>query len=203
MAKGRKNFTGGKQLRRAVYEKIGFLTNCWPRESFGKLFEERIKLTLGPECPKFYCYSDTMTIGGHSAHFMMVKTTNKDSESLTRLLRTKMEGKSEEFVPWKWWLSMVEGRKASIVKTQETLQNNITSVQDAGYSDDNTIVMGNSRAIELLQAYYDKNKEDQEEEPTNLPPIREWTINQFIAHHYKDIEGNAIFKHCYRPLDSI
>jgi flagellar hook-basal body complex protein FliE len=64
--------------------------------------------------------------------------------------------------------------------------------------------MGNSRAIEILQKKTQrKNKNFPDKECKDIFPIKEWTINEFIAYHYKDIEGNNIFHHCYNPLTGI
>jgi hypothetical protein len=60
--------------------RIGFPTNCWSREAFGKLYEEQMKKVLGPRCLESTCYSDTLTIGDNTARFMMIKTKNKNAE---------------------------------------------------------------------------------------------------------------------------
>jgi hypothetical protein len=33
--------------------------------------------------------------------------------------------------------------------------------------------------------------------------VKNWTITEFIAYHYKYIKGNNIFSHCYNPLTGI
>jgi hypothetical protein len=135
---------------------------------------------------------------------MNIKTANKDAKQMTRLLGSKAEDMTEKFIPWNSWLSMVEGRKAKLVETQENVQNNIDSVQDTGYNNDKDIHMGNSRATVILQKKLDdKSKKIPDKECKKIPPIKEWTINEFIAYHYKDIEGNNIFHHCYDPLTGI
>jgi hypothetical protein len=101
--------------------RIGFLTNCWPRDAFGKLFVERLKAILGRGCPEFTCYSDTLKIGEYTARFMMIKTANKDANNLMRQLKSKENQMTEQFIPWKTWMAMVEGRKASLVEKQENL----------------------------------------------------------------------------------
>jgi hypothetical protein len=34
-------------------------------------------------------------------------------------------------------------------------------------------------------------------------PTKEKTINNFLKSHYKDVEGNAIFKYCYTPINGV
>jgi hypothetical protein len=80
-------------------------------------------------------------------------------------------------------MAMVKGQKASLVITQENLQDNIKSVQDTGYSDYSGVTMGNSKAIEYLQAKYDEENKDKKGK--DATPMKNWTINKLIAYHYK------------------
>jgi hypothetical protein len=139
MANGRKILVRRKQFEYALYNQNRIS------------YKLRLKLVLGPNCPELACYSDLLSIGGYKARFMHIKAASADADRLIRLLDSKKGNMTEQFIPWKAWSSVVEGRKAKAVETQENLQINIDSVQDRGYNDNKKIVMGNSRAIELLQ----------------------------------------------------
>jgi hypothetical protein len=90
------------------------------------------------------------------------------------------------------------------VAQQENIQTNIKSFQDAGYSNDTKMVMGNSKAIAYLQAKIDTtNAKKTPVERDYLPPIKTWTVSEFIKRHDNDIEGNSIFENCYDPVTGI
>jgi hypothetical protein len=127
---------------------------------------------------------------------MMIKTTSKHAAQLTWIL-LRQTGMTEQFVSWKSWVSMVEGQKKNLVVQQENIQMNIKSFQDPGYSNDTKTVMGNSKAIAFLQAKIDtSNAKKPTAEQENLPPIKTWTVSEFIKRHYNDIEGNNKFENC-------
>jgi hypothetical protein len=156
----------------------------------------------------------------------MIKAESKHARQLIKQMTEAEPKMAKSFIEWTSYLKFAEGRKANLIKQQNTLHHNTKSLVILGFKDDGMVKMDmnmvrndinkdqkqiamegkqeqNSKDIfDEMEFKGDAEKADEKQEEEEKP-TKGKTINEFLLTNYKNIDGEPIFKYVYEPVNGI
>jgi hypothetical protein len=99
--------------------KVGFLTQCHPRASLIKVYEERIKQTLsGHHFPPFYCVIEHISVRQTTTKVVVIRSAEKDVATLLNLFKIAKRIHFHKFVPWREWNAMISAKQFDLIQNR-------------------------------------------------------------------------------------
>jgi hypothetical protein len=182
-------------LREIHCPKVGFLTQCHPRASLIKVFEERIKQTLSSyHYPPFYCAIEHISIRQTTTKVVVIRSAEKDVAELLDLFKKAGRIHFHKFVPWREWNAMISPKQLDLIQKQNKNITSSKSIIVSGFKDNESVKFNYSLVESDDMIYVDEDDEKQNNQNANQSSV---TVAEFLYRHYKDCEGNELFTYVY------
>jgi hypothetical protein len=175
--------------------KVGFLTQCHPRASLIKVFEERIKQAfIGSRYPQFYCTVEYISVRQTTTKVVVIRSAEKDVKEMLDLFKKAHKLNLHTFVPWREWNAMISSKQLDLIQKQNKNITNSKSIILSGFKDN-----ANIKFNYCLLPSDDMIFAEENEQP-NIDYNKEYcnsTVDEFLYKHYKDCNGKELFQHIY------
>jgi hypothetical protein len=175
--------------------KVGFLTQCHPRASLIKVFEERVKQTFyGHQYPPFYCAIEHISVRQTTTKVVVIRSAEKDVADLLELFKKATRIQLHKFVPWREWNAMISAKQLDLVQKQNKNITSSKSIILSGFKN-NESVKFNYSLVESDEMIY-RNDDDDSSKSKNADKDNV-TVTEFLYRHYKDCDGDELFTYIY------
>lgn len=122
--------------------KVGFLTQCHPRNDLIKVYEERLKKRLSClNIPDFYCTVEYLAVRSICCKVIMIKCAEKDLPTLSLMFKKCKQTKLAKFEPWKQYEAMDQSKQIALIKLQIKMHVDYRSLLVSGFRDDDKVTM--------------------------------------------------------------
>jgi hypothetical protein len=175
--------------------KVGFLTQCHPRASLIKVFEERIKQSFkGCQYPPFYCSIEYISVRQTTTKVVVIRSAEKDVSDLLDLFKKSTRINFYTFIPWREWNAMISPKQLDLIQRQNKNITNSKSIIVSGFKDNDTVKFDYT-LVETDDMIFTTDTDDhhsnKKENPCSV------TVDEFLYKHYKDCDGNELFTYIY------
>jgi hypothetical protein len=175
--------------------KVGFLTQCHPRASLIKVFEERIKQSfIGCQYPQFYCTIEHISVRQTTTKVIVIRSAEKNVMEMLDLFKKSQKLHMHTFVPWREWNAMISTKQLDLIQRQNKNITSSKSIILSGFKD-NVFVKFNYSLIDTDEMIY--RDENEKENSAETKDHRNVTVEEFLYKHYKDCDGKRLFQYIY------